>query len=440
MVLVMVCRVLLWAAIMIGVQAADASTCRIESAEPEAESHSLLQTRSTLPESTEQKLGAELLTTGGGLLGTAVDEAEFAPKPVPPAVVTLRLDAKYHNSLYVGVCGADNRGGCQGYGVKSFSRGKRMYKYPQTFKFAIEGDAAKIGGTIALRELSTHHKNCYLSVCGAVNNVTACQEESATFVTCVPLGSERHFMENRTILWEITKGSSWKKNGKLRLKSLYWNCYIGGCGKGPDCGGEAGHGVYCYNTEKDRVKKYPETTWLQWESPGPVVGRWIEIGSGQGGLGTHTYTVGTTNTQGSSVSASVASTVTHTLSSTIGFEGGALIAKGKAEFGYSLAIATTNTIQNSFSSSQAKSKTESHAWQCDARFSNVKHWVWQWVVDVPTWDGGNRVVAQVRTASMLCTGCPKNDPHCPGPIMPRCPFSYCSDENCQTCHKGWDKH
>jgi len=354
----------------------------------------------------------------GGQLGAGHGMVSMSAHPgssscIPPAVVRLRADDIWHERFYMAVCGSY----CDGYGVKAFRNSSgRMFSFPKTSQFAIEGDA-QVGSIIRLREMSDHHEACYVGICGSGCNGNgvklACHHQSHRLVFDSPTSYQ----------WRVEAGS-FCDGSKVQLKNVWGGCFVGACESGT-CHGHQFYGMACAQAGN----RPSEVTWLEVEHPGPVTGKWIMVGAGQGVAPEFNYTVGKTSTNGSSLERSVSNSLGAELSSEIGFAGPS----------GTISMSTTTTMSESYSRSVSMSQTVSYTVGCPASMDGRKHWLWQWIVAVPTWEQMNTVEAQVRTFQLMCTKCPDNDLYCVGPLIPRCPLNFCQDADCTTCHDGWQR-
>lgn len=340
---------------------------------------------------------------------------------VAPAFVRLRTDGRHHGQGYIGVCGSF----CSGYSVKSYDQyATRRHQHPDTFTFALLGEA-RVGQIIRLQETSRYHSRCLLGVCGH----SGC--DSGFQISCHDPGSSRVWRYPTTVDWEVVAGS-FATGESVRLRNVFHDCYMGACGVDRSCGGSR-NGMSCHPVNSNRVRRYPEVFNLMVEQPGPITGMWREVRSGQSAVMQVTYTVGLTDTSGSSLSTSLAATISTSITGTIGFDAMGTSASATVE------MSVTAGVEQAYSTSRAATTSTALQWTCPDSFAEGKWWMWQWVVEVPAWDGNSQTSAQVHSREVMCTKCPGTSTFCRGPVRPRCPLDFCADLDCQSCHPGWER-
>lgn len=228
-------------------------------------------------------------------------------------------------------------------------------------------------------------------------------------MNCISGGSLRAFQYPTVIEWDIA--GSFRNGGRITLRNVYHSsCYLGGCGTF-----DGGYGMSCCTADSSRSRTYTDLRTFQVSTPGIPKGRWHQLTSShrQSGSGDTLYTmsVGKTTTSGRTLSTSVSATLTTSLSSSVGFEAPA---GPTASTTATVETSVTSEISTAYSNSVARSTVESVQVPCGAPAGETA-WLWQWVVDVPTWDGSTPVTANVRSSNTVCL-------HGNGMRRPVCPL------------------
>jgi len=196
------------------------------------------------------------------------------------------------------------------------------------------------------------------------------------------------------------------------------------------------------NRKEDRRFKMRCGSVVQAAAPGEIIGEWVEVDWGNQVAKQTKHRWGITTTEGNAVTSGSSHSLATGLSVTTGFEAGGDAFGGKVHGSVtaSMEITTTSTMSREYRTSKSHDSSTEVIWNCPSEFigKGKKWWMYQWVYDVPTWEGANIKYVQVRTNGLMCLGC---DDMCEGPIIPQCPPNKCKDTHCQTCHDGsWLVH